>query len=357
MLTSMLEADSTPAADRGPPRMKATPRSRRRREASPARAGISLQISAFPNWARLPDAAAGAADAAFCAGAGLALLDRVLRSGEDGAEPVFAGVLRQRLALKAAATSVRLARQREDEAALRDAEHLAPAGAPPSPAGRLHRLFRLFGARPLRLEAETLALAADLLELRTAAPTLQGLASALQEILVRAASPLAAAAGAGRAAIVLLAEAAPIEAEILAFWLADLALAQKLGWDAPVPLLGTTIAQPALRRDGRRPRPGDADWQNALAAAYALAAPEAYGLAGELSRRADKLVAVAPRLRAKGAARVVALLLADDSLSPARAAKAARLSDRAARRLFERLIALKAVHELSGRPNFRLYGL
>ena len=143
----------------------------------------------------------------------------------------------------------------------------------------------------------------------------------------------------------------------MAFWLADLALAQKLGWDAPVPLLGTTIAQPALRRDGRRPRPGDADWQNALAAAYALAAPEAYGLAGELSRRADKLVAVAPRLRAKGAARVVALLLADDSLSPARAAKAARLSDRAARRLFERLIALKAVHELSGRPNFRLYGL
>jgi uncharacterized protein DUF1403 len=60
---------------------------------------------------------------------------------------------------------------------------------------------------------------------------------------------------------------------------------------------------------------------------------------------------------AKGAERVVALLLADDCVSPARAAKVARLSDRAARRLFDRLTDLGAVRELSGRPNFRLYGL
>ena len=69
------------------------------------------------------------------------------------------------------------------------------------------------------------------------------------------------------------------------------------------------------------------------------------------------LLSVAPGLRAKGALRVVELLLADDCVSPARAAKAAGLSDRAARRLFDRLITLGAVRELSGRPNFRLYGL
>jgi len=62
-------------------------------------------------------------------------------------------------------------------------------------------------------------------------------------------------------------------------------------------------------------------------------------------------------LRAKGAERVVALLLADDCVSPARAAKSSRLSDRSARRLFDRLVELGAVREFSGRPNFRLYGL
>jgi len=330
---------------------------RRPPSAKPAPPQSVLNYQPFPGWARLPDGAVGDAEAAFCAGAGLALLDRVLRAGEGGSEPVFAGVLRQRLALRAAAACCRLARRREDEAALRDAEHLSLAGAPPVPAARPHQLFRRFSTRPLRLDAETLDFAAELLELRTAAPTLQGLAAACQEILARAGSPLLAAAGVSRAAMVVLAEAAPVEAEILSLWLADLTLARRLGWEGPVPLLATAIAQPGLRRDGRRPRPGDPDWENAVARVYALAVADAHALAADLSRRADTLVALAPKLRAKSADRVVALLLADDCVSPARAAKLARLSDRASRRLFDRLIAQGAVRELSGRPNFRLYGL
>jgi hypothetical protein len=68
-------------------------------------------------------------------------------------------------------------------------------------------------------------------------------------------------------------------------------------------------------------------------------------------------LAAQPKLRAKGATRVVELLLGDDAVSPAHAAKLSRLSDRAARRLFDRLIEFGAVRELSGRPSFRLYGL
>jgi Fic family protein len=60
---------------------------------------------------------------------------------------------------------------------------------------------------------------------------------------------------------------------------------------------------------------------------------------------------------AKGAARVIKLLLDDDAVAPAKAARAAKLSDRASRRLFDRLVELGAVRELTERPSFRLYGL
>jgi hypothetical protein len=51
---------------------------------------------------------------------------------------------------------------------------------------------------------------------------------------------------------------------------------------------------------------------------------------------------------------MVAILLAEDA-QPADAGKTA--SDRSTRRLFERLVSLGAMHELTGRTTFRLYGL
>jgi hypothetical protein len=198
----------------------------------------------------------------------------------------------------------------------------------------------------------------------------EGVADALRDVVVDAGTPLAAAAGASAAAMKLFRDAQAVGAdvssagnrphvEIFALWLSDLALAQRLRWDAPVPLLATAIAHASLRRGGtgKRPRPGDVDWAHAAAGAYAMAAGEACALAGELARAGEKLFAAQPKLRAKGAGRVVELLLGDDAVSPARAAKLARLSDRAARRLFDRLIELGGARELSGRSNFRLYGL
>jgi hypothetical protein len=51
----------------------------------------------------------------------------------------------------------------------------------------------------------------------------------------------------------------------------------------------------------------------------------------------------------------VAAFLADDALTPASAPGA--MTDRALRRLFDRLVELGAVRELSGRSSFRVYGL
>ena len=112
-----------------------------------------------------------------------------------------------------------------------------------------------------------------------------------------------------------------------------------------------------MQRDNVGPAPDDPDWPLHCARATALAAQEAYGLAADLARRSAKLLAVLPKLRAKGAGRVIKMLLDDDAVAPATAAKAAGLSDRASRRLFDRLVELGVVRELVGRPSFRLYGL
>ena len=74
-------------------------------------------------------------------------------------------------------------------------------------------------------------------------------------------------------------------------------------------------------------------------------------------RRSNTLIAVAPKLRSKPAQKIVDLLLAEDCVSPAEAARHAPMTGRAARRLFDRLVVLGAARELSGRPTFRLYGL
>ena len=76
---------------------------------------------------------------------------------------------------------------------------------------------------------------------------------------------------------------------------------------------------------------------------------EAVRLATDLARRADRLTAVAPKLRAKGAGEAVQMILSRDAVAPS----ALPSPDRAALRLVE----LGAVRELTGRDTFRLYGV
>jgi Protein of unknown function (DUF1403) len=68
-----------------------------------------------------------------------------------------------------------------------------------------------------------------------------------------------------------------------------------------------------------------------------------------------KLLSQRARLRARGTGKVVDTLLQDDALAPA--ARIGGMSDRAMRRIVDRLVALGVARELTARPTFRLYGL
>ena len=348
----MIRADPDLLADLvGDPDATAPARHPRRAWTQPAVANplgqpafSSLAAAPVPAWARA-SGRAGQGDPLFAAGAGLALLDGFLRRDRP-----CAGALRARLALQSAAASAKILRLNADAAALRDLR-FAVAGEPP-PAAKLLRLWRELGVRPPALDAARIAAAAGLLDL--AAPDPNGLAASLKAFAGQG-DPISAAA---EAAAFAFPDAPAAETEVLALWLFDLVLAIRLGWRRPVPLIATRILEPSIRPDGgRRPKPGEPAWPNTAARAIALAATAALDLAADLSRRADVLLAIAPTLRAKPAQRIVELLLAEDCVSPAQAARHAPMTDRAARRLFDRLVALGATRELTGRPTFRLYGL
>ncbi len=130
-------------------------------------------------------------------------------------------------------------------------------------------------------------------------------------------------------------------------------LAQRLKWPFALPLLA-----PPLFSDGGRRAGGDVTdgVEGAIVFAYAKAAAGACDLSAELARRAQKLLAVQPKLRAKGAGAALQALLDEDSLS-ASSRIDGQISERGSRRLFDRLVALGAIRELTGRATFRLYGL
>ena len=77
---------------------------------------------------------------------------------------------------------------------------------------------------------------------------------------------------------------------------------------------------------------------------------QAVTLAADLTWRAVRLQVVEPKLRAKGAGKVVDLCLSRDALAPAELVAACQgaLSDRAARRLCARLVDLGAVRDSVG---------
>lgn len=323
--------------------------------ATPAAAPAEARV---PTWLRraVPDAQSLAgkevADIAIVAGAAIGALDAAVRREER-----WAGAWRNRLALSAAAATARQAGRTEDEAALRDAVLLTRPGDDAGPAGRMLAAWRSLAgvaAEKLLTEASIGAVMDDLGFVRDDRSV-----SELTDDLRQA------AAGDGTVAMMT---GAIVGAErrgcgwVLGAWLADALLAQRLGWAHAVPLLGT---EAALGRSVRPLRSAagavatsietNPERVKGLLAAQARAALRAIDLSAALERRADRLLAVAPKLRAKAADMVVDRLLSDDAIVASE--KIAGMSDRGLRRLFDRLVELGAVRELSGRPTFRVYGL
>lgn len=263
-------------------------------------------------------------DVAFLSGAALAQLHLVLSY-----EAVPQRLLRDRLALRAAEACVTFSGRPERSADLRDAVHLLRPGELPGPAGETYLAWRRAVEWPVSVKALQRALSGidagrigAWLDAGTGAPITRA-AAVLETVLTDAP-----------------------RAEVPALILADAALAQALGWDHLVPLLASRLKRAHLR--SRR-----GDLRLACHRAVTTSVLDVVSLAADLARRAGRLNAVAPKLRAKGAGAAVEMFLTRDAVAPA----ALPLPDRAARRFCDRLVVLGAVSELTGRDTFRLYGV
>lgn len=284
-----------------------------------------MALPARPGWMAAAGAG-GVEDAAFLAGAALAHLHLVA-----GQPAVPQALWRARLALAAAEACAGLLGRREGAGALRDALYLLRAGDQPGPAGAILRQWSRAVARPI---------------------SVAGLGAAIEAVGPEAIGLALDATGGNpvdRAAAVIEAVLADTpRAETAALILADAVLAKALGWDHVVPLL-------ALALKARDLRLRDDALRLACYRAVGLAAGQAAPLAADLALRAARLRAVVPKLRAKGAGRAVDLFLSRDALAPG--ALVGVMSDRAARRLCDRLVELGVLREVTGRDVFRLYGL
>ncbi|MCV3211664.1 DUF1403 family protein [Mesorhizobium sp. YC-39] len=329
------------------------PKSPLRRHVTQSGAAPAAPTVTVPSWLRKAvEAAQTVEDATLATGAAIAMLDAVVRRDEK-----WAGAWRQRLALAAAAATARQTGRVEDEAALRDSFLLTRPGDDVGPGGLLLLGWRRLAARPAEELLTKKSLAAVLEEFGFFArdgAAVSDLADALRRLATT------------EGAVGMLTGAyAAVEGHglprAMGPWLADALLAQRLGWSHAVPVLTSEPkggkSSSRARLPAGTPSAAASDPAKFLLAAQAHAALLAIDLSAELERRADRLLAVAPKLRAKGADTVVDRLLNDDALVASRGDKSTGMSDRGLRRLFDRLVELGAVRELSGRATFRIYGL
>lgn len=291
-------------------------------------AAISDDLSSLPKLAAWVTArrAETIEDVAFLSGAALSHQHLVV-SRED----VPKALLRERLALRAAAVCVTHQGRPERAGELRDAVAFLQPGDSPGPAGETYLSWRRAVERPVSVKA-----------LHRALPELNAEQLAVW-LDARQGAPVPRASAVLEAVL----EDRPRDRSA-ALLLADAALAQALGWTHVLPLLAIGLKRGDLRKTGEELR-------LVCHQAIVMAAVEVTHEASDLSRRATRLRAIATKLRAKGAEEAVAVFLAREAVAPT--SLTSLRSDRAARRFCDRLVELGVVRELTGRDTFRLYGV
>ena len=279
---------------------------------------------------------------AFSSGAALAMLAGVLGGPGD---TLPGALLRDRMALEAAVACLKLEGRDENTSAIRDAVCLARAGEALGPAGDMFVAWR----RLARINLNNAGWRDRLMKLLP-----DQVAETMQDSKPQVGSPVAQAAQ-------MLADALEQfpRQEAAALMLADVTLAGAIGRERVLPLLAAHLT----RKDIRAIADGQGDPVPYVHRAVIVACDGAIRRAADLSRRAARLRAVAPKLRAKGAAEALALFRSHDAVSPSGMLSpmikgtSFAMTDRAARRLCDRLVDLGAVRELTGRLTFRLYGV
>jgi len=238
---------------------------------------------------------------------------------------------RERLALAAAEACMAILGRPERAPDLRDAVHLLRSGDRPGPAGDVLLTWRRATSRSASPE-----------ELGRILPGIE--TGAFLRL-----SPLEPRSPVANAAVVLEAVLAQHpKAAVAALVLADAVLARGLKWSVLVPLLGAGLKAGDLRKSGD-------ELVLACHRSVVRTAASAGQIGVELQRRANKLKAVAPKLRGKGAGAALTMFLSLDAVAPVELVDI--MSDRSARRLCDRLVKLGAIRELTGRDSFRLYGV
>lgn len=279
---------------------------------------------------------------AFTSGAALAMLDVVLG---DPSDTLPGALLRDRLALDAAVACLKLENRNESAADLRDAVCLARTWEALGPAGDMFMAWRKLARINLKASGW---------KDRVGKLLPANLVQAVLNIDDFTGTPVARAS---RVLTDVLREF-PRE-EAAALMIADATLARVIGWGRVMPLLAAQLP----RKDIRNIAVGEDDPELCVHRAMVAACDGAVRSAANLNRRTAKLHAIAPKLRANGSDEALNLFLSYDAVSPSGMLSpmikdtSTPMTDRAARRLCDRLVALGVVRELTGRATFRLYGV